>query len=190
MSLSPRLRPSRRISRRRKDVRLSLYDGTGGDAVTKTQQYRPLLFIPPPSCCRPRRIIRGATCRVTGGKSHCLRRTKFALIAKAFTIAVPTRRARTRSRLASNMGAPLGPSLHLLSTALAESFRGRRPKHWRGRSLAEEARVSSILQRHFLRRYNRPTRTRWQTHKRSVPSSHHSAPLSYRPRRTLRGRRA
>ena len=158
-----------------------LYNRTGGDAVTKTQQYRPPLFIRPLSLCRPQRIIPGATCLVTGGRSHWLRRARFALIAKAFTIAVPTRRARTGSQLASNTGAPLSPSLHSLFTALAESFRGRRIKHRRGRPLAEETRVSSILKIRFLGRYNRPTRRVGKHTSDSGPSFHHSAPLSYRP---------
>ena len=146
-----------------------LYDGTGGDVVTNTQQYRPPPFIPPPTRCRPQRIIPGATCRVTGGRGRWLRRTKFVLIVKVLTIAVLTRRARTWSRIASNTSAPLGPSSPLSLYRTRRIIQGRRNKHRRGRPLAEEARVSRIPQRRFLRRYSRPTRTRWRTHKRSGP---------------------
>ena len=158
--------------------------------MTKTQQYRPLLFIPPPSCCRPQRIFPGVTCQVTGERKYCHWSPKFALITKAFTIDVPTRRASTRSRLASDTGAPLGPSLHLLFTALAKSFQGRRPKHRRGRPLAKESRVSNIMQRRFLCRYNRPTRHIGILTSDTGPSFHHSAPLSHCSRRTFCGQRA
>ena len=159
--------------------------------MTKIQQYRPLLFVPPPSRCRPPTDHSGINLPsyrqekpfstedqvrpYHEGVHHCHTN-------KAGEDTVTTRELYGRAARPppSTRSLPHSPN-HSGGDALSTGREG----HWRKKHeylayCKDASFVSTIGQRGHVGKHTSDP----------GPSFHHSAPLSYCPRRTLRGRRA